>query len=138
MISVGRFVQRFIPRTFDATKNIFLGQTSLGCNFAPASSISRALVNSIQKSWYSSLFARCHEPRSLLSLPPPVSSMQVAGFKVKYALKRRCKDCYFVVRQERRYVMCPTHPRHKQMAPIKKPRYTWILTHASYSKVRPW
>ncbi|XP_017462541.1 PREDICTED: 39S ribosomal protein L36, mitochondrial [Rhagoletis zephyria] len=63
---------------------------------------------------------------------------QVAGFKVKGRLRRRCKDCYFVVRQQRAYVICPTHPRHKQMAMKKREKNTWILTHATQSKVRPY
>uniref|UniRef100_A0A1L8E122 Ribosomal protein n=1 Tax=Nyssomyia neivai TaxID=330878 RepID=A0A1L8E122_9DIPT len=62
----------------------------------------------------------------------------VCGFKVKGKLKRRCKDCYFVWRQQRLYVICKTHPRHKQMAMKKKEHNTWILTNASQSKVREW
>lgn len=62
----------------------------------------------------------------------------VNGFKVKGRLKRRCKDCYFVVRQERTYVICKTHPRHKQMSQMKKPKNLWILTDATQSKVRQW
>lgn len=70
----------------------------------------------------------------------PVTSIvsQIAGFKVKGHLKKRCKDCYFVVRQERLYVICPTHPRHKQMSMQKKDYNQWILTHATQSKVRPY
>lgn len=70
----------------------------------------------------------------------PVTSIvtQIAGMKVKGRLKRRCKDCYFVSRQERLYVICPTHPRHKQMSMKKKDCNTWILTHATQSKVRPY
>ncbi|XP_067626695.1 uncharacterized protein mRpL36 [Eurosta solidaginis] len=63
---------------------------------------------------------------------------QVSGFKVKGRLKRRCKDCYFVMRQQRLYVICPTHRRHKQMAMKKREKNTWILTHATQSKVRPY
>ncbi|CAD7011793.1 unnamed protein product [Ceratitis capitata] len=76
----------------------------------------------------------------LQRLLTPFSSLltQVAGFKVKGRLKRRCKDCYFVVREERLYVICPTHPRHKQMAMKKRPKNTWILTHATQSKIRPY
>lgn len=62
----------------------------------------------------------------------------VCHFKVKGRLKRRCKSCYFVVRDERLYVICPKFPRHKQMAMKPKPHNTWILTHASQSPVRPW
>jgi large subunit ribosomal protein L36 len=62
---------------------------------------------------------------------------QTCGFKVKGRLRRRCKDCYFVMKDERLLVLCKTHPRHKQMAMQKKPKNTWILTHATQSKVRP-
>lgn len=63
---------------------------------------------------------------------------QTAGFKLKRVLKRRCKDCYFVVRENRLHVICQTHPRHKQMAITKPTKSTWILTHATQSPVRPW
>ncbi|XP_023831112.1 39S ribosomal protein L36, mitochondrial-like [Salvelinus namaycush] len=36
------------------------------------------------------------------------------GMKTKSALKRRCKDCFFVVRRGRLFVFCKAHPRHKQ------------------------
>lgn len=62
----------------------------------------------------------------------------VCNFKVKGRLRRRCKYCYFVLRQERLYVICPKFPRHKQMAMTPKPHNTWILTHASQSPIRPW
>ena len=38
----------------------------------------------------------------------------VSGMKTKTALKRRCKDCFFVWRRGRLFVYCKTHPRHKQ------------------------
>jgi large subunit ribosomal protein L36 len=34
--------------------------------------------------------------------------------RVRSAIKRLCKDCRVVVRKRRRYVVCKTHPRHKQ------------------------
>ncbi|XP_061391558.1 large ribosomal subunit protein bL36m [Musca vetustissima] len=83
-------------------------------------------------------------PTSLIAgiqrLLNPVTTVlnQVAGFKVKGRLKRRCKDCYFVIRQQRHYVICPTHPRHKQMSMKKRDYKSWILTHATQSKVRPY
>ncbi|XP_023174227.1 39S ribosomal protein L36, mitochondrial [Drosophila hydei] len=75
---------------------------------------------------------------NLVSLLAPFNALvqQVAGFKVKGRLKRRCKDCYVVVRQERGYVICPTHPRHKQMSMKKRDYKSWILTHATQSKDR--
>lgn len=60
------------------------------------------------------------------------------GFKVKRKLKRRCKDCYFVVRRGRVFVICETHPRHKQMSMKAPAEVNWIVTHASQSPVRPW
>lgn len=60
------------------------------------------------------------------------------GFKLKRVLKRRCKDCYFVVRENRLHVICKTHPRHKQMAIVKPEKSNWILTHATQSPVRPY
>ena len=81
---------------------------------------------------------RCDQPKPKFLFPNSCVISQVCGFKVKLKLKRRCKDCYFVVREQRKYVICPTHPRHKQMSMVKKPEYTWILTHACQSKIRPW
>lgn len=75
---------------------------------------------------------------SKLLLPISHNIIPSCGFKVKGRLKRRCKDCYFVVRQQRLYVICKTHPRHKQMSMIPKEKNTWTLTHATMGKVRPW
>ncbi|ERL87874.1 hypothetical protein D910_05262 [Dendroctonus ponderosae] len=72
-------------------------------------------------------------------LAPNTPSLTIScGMKVVGLLRKRCKDCYFVCRQERLYVMCKTHGRHKQMSMVKKPKNTWILTHATQSKHRPW
>lgn len=60
------------------------------------------------------------------------------GMKQVGNCKRRCKDCYFVVRQERLFVMCKTHSRHKQMSMKKRQRNTWILTDATQSPQRAW
>lgn len=79
-------------------------------------------------------------PRTLLSSSPRISSIQapsfdssahcgpsllgrcqhlpslqpVAGMKTKSALKKRCKDCFFVIRRGHLFVFCKTNPRHKQ------------------------
>ncbi|EAT38520.1 AAEL009613-PA [Aedes aegypti] len=73
-------------------------------------------------------------------LVPTVSPMlnPACGFKVKGHLKRRCKDCFFVVRHQRLYVICKTHPRHKQMSMKKRERNTWILTDATQGPARAW
>lgn len=75
---------------------------------------------------------------SNLLTPLMPSIVPSCGFKVKGRLKRRCKDCYFVMRNQRLYVICETHPRHKQMSMIPKEKNTWILTHATQGKVRAW
>uniref|UniRef100_A0A182QXP1 Ribosomal protein n=1 Tax=Anopheles farauti TaxID=69004 RepID=A0A182QXP1_9DIPT len=75
-----------------------------------------------------------HQNSGLLQTPTVPLLSLVSGFKVKGRLKRRCKDCYFVMRQERLYVICKTHPRHKQMSMKKHDRNTWILTDATQSK----
>uniref|UniRef100_A0A3Q0S3Z8 Ribosomal protein n=1 Tax=Amphilophus citrinellus TaxID=61819 RepID=A0A3Q0S3Z8_AMPCI len=52
---------------------------------------------------------------SLLGQCQHVSCIQPsAGMKTKSALKRRCKDCFFVIRRGRLFVFCKTNPRHKQ------------------------
>ena len=78
----------------------------------------------------------CRERNFLYPVTPLLNLFN--GFKVKLKLKRRCKDCYFVVRDQRGYVLCPTHPRHKQMSMVKRFKNVRILTHATQSKIRPW
>lgn len=83
----------------------------------------------------SGVIAGSHQ--SLLPATSPL--LQLAnGFKIKGRLKRRCKDCYFVVRQERTYVMCKSHGRHKQMSMKQSEKNSWILTDATQSKFRAW
>lgn len=71
-------------------------------------------------------------------IPSVPNLVQSCGFKVMRRVRRRCKDCYFVRREERMYVICKTHPRHKQMSVVPDVKNTWILSHATQSKVRPW
>lgn len=68
----------------------------------------------------------------------PVSFLQVCGFKCVARVKRRCKDCFMVKRFNRWHNLCKTHPRHKQMQRPPKEKNTWILTHATQGKIRPW
>lgn len=78
------------------------------------------------------------EMAKLILVPNNTNILSMCGFKVKGFLKRRCKDCYFIMRQNRLHVLCKTHPRHKQMQVQKKEKNTLILSHATQSKVRPW
>jgi large subunit ribosomal protein L36 len=75
---------------------------------------------------------------SLALLTPKVPILSSCGFKMKRVLKRRCKDCYFVVRRGRMYVICETHPRHKQKAMKAPAEANWILSHACQGRIRPW
>lgn len=75
---------------------------------------------------------------TLLPAPTLPQLTQTCGMKQKGILRRRCKACYFVRREGRLYNMCPAHPRHKQQQMMKSPKNSWILTHATQSKVRPW
>ncbi|KAJ8943890.1 hypothetical protein NQ318_019497 [Aromia moschata] len=68
-------------------------------------------------------------------IPVTQNIIPSCGFKVVGKVKKRCKDCYFVRREERLYIICKTHPRHKQMSMVKDPKNTWILTHATQSKI---
>ena len=77
-------------------------------------------------------------PKTGLLVPKVPIFVPSCGFKVVGKLKKRCKDCYFVVRDERKYVICQTKPRHKQMAMKKREEKSWILTYASQGPTRPW
>ncbi|CAG9865162.1 unnamed protein product [Phyllotreta striolata] len=91
------------------------------------------------------LTANFHNFNSLTSLTRPTllqpitpSIVPACGFKIAGIVKRRCKSCVMVRTEERWLVLCKAKPRHKQMSMIKDPRNTWILSHATQSKVRPW
>ncbi|EZA58255.1 39S ribosomal protein L36, mitochondrial, partial [Ooceraea biroi] len=76
-----------------------------------------------------------HSTFNLLQPILPIYN-SICGLKFKTQLQLRCKDCFLVARKERWFVMCKTHPRHKQ-AQIKKKEYkTWILTSASQNTHR--
>ncbi|CAG9793868.1 unnamed protein product [Diatraea saccharalis] len=81
-------------------------------------------------------FKNATESRLLTPITPMINL--ICNMKVKGRVRRRCKACYFVVRDQRYYIMCPKFPRHKQMAMRQKPHNRYILTSASQSPVRPW
>uniref|UniRef100_A0A8C4R5Q6 Ribosomal protein n=1 Tax=Eptatretus burgeri TaxID=7764 RepID=A0A8C4R5Q6_EPTBU len=53
-------------------------------------------------------------PQSIMLSPPFLGSQPRAFYKDRVVLHRRCKDCKFVRRKGRQYIICKTHPRHKQ------------------------
>lgn len=53
-------------------------------------------------------------------------------------MRLRCKDCYYVRKEGRLYVMCNSFPRHKQTHLVKREKFTWIFSHACQSQLRPY
>lgn len=77
----------------------------------------RALLSSVKRS--SIQTCSCSPTRecgpSLLGQCQHIPCAQPsAGMKTKTSLKKRCKDCFFVVRRGHLFVYCKTNPRHKQ------------------------
>lgn len=75
--------------------------------------------------------------RPLLAVQPALY-VPSCGFKVVGKVKRRCKECYMIVRHERLYNLCKAKPRHKQMSMKAKEDKSWILTHATQGPKRAW
>jgi len=47
-------------------------------------------------------------------------------------LERRCRHCYFVIKEEQKYVMCTANPRHYAAQKMVAVKYgNMILTHAT-------
>lgn len=61
-----------------------------------------------------------------------------AGMKLVNNPKRRCKHCYIVFEEEKKFVFCDKFPRHKQAQ--KRPgwnmRVSRILTHATQGGIK--
>ncbi|XP_037076749.1 39S ribosomal protein L36, mitochondrial-like [Pollicipes pollicipes] len=75
--------------------------------------------------------------RRLLAAATP-QVLPSCGMKMRYNLRRRCKHCYLVARHNRWYIMCPVHPRHKQMSLVPHPKTQWILSDVMQTPRRPW
>lgn len=123
--SVHQAIDSIVPKflTSGIVQNMLVRRIHYICdgqklNYLPNSSISHSTSSFLQP---------------ILSIYNPV-----CGLKTKGRLQLRCKDCYFVRRQERLYVMCKTHPRHKQVKMKKRDYKTWILTWASQGQIRGW
>ncbi|KAH9407370.1 54S ribosomal protein L36, mitochondrial [Tyrophagus putrescentiae] len=66
----------------------------------------------------------------LPSLSPAAYQLtQVRTFRDKDVLKLRCNACYFKKEDDRWWVLCSKHPRHKQRAKVEDHRLKWIVTH---------
>jgi len=51
--------------------------------------------------------------------------------KVKTSLRKRCENCYVVVREGRLFVYCRKNPRHKQTQPRPKEK---VVKRSKYLK----
>ena len=74
------------------------------------------------------------------SLLAPTVSLVIptCGFKVVGKVKKRCKGCFMVYRQQRLYNLCKLKPRHKQMSMKAEEDKSWILSGVSQGPKRPW
>merc|ERR1712243_106786 len=72
-------------------------------------------------------------PSSMLQLtPPPVMIVPSAGIKHMGKLVKRCKHCYFVVKDEQKYVMCTAKPRHYAAQKLVATKFgNMVMTHAT-------
>jgi len=76
-------------------------------------------------------FVSSNSTQSFLK-PSSVVTTQTAGIKHVGELTKRCRHCYFAVKDEQRFVMCTAKPRHYQAQ--KQPFKKWglfIMTHAT-------
>ncbi|XP_025412358.1 54S ribosomal protein c83.06c, mitochondrial [Sipha flava] len=97
----------------------------------------------------SNLFQKAIRPKNIknasqvLSIihSPTVSGSSLVlsrGFKVFGLVRKRCKDCYIVARDQRLYNLCKTHQKHKQMSIRHPDKAYYILTGVQQKKKREW
>ena len=67
----------------------------------------------------------------LTPMATPLTVQQVRTVKDKHVLKLRCSSCHFRKIDERWWVLCDAHPRHKQRERIDDKRSRWIITHVT-------
>uniref|UniRef100_A0A131XF42 Large ribosomal subunit protein bL36m n=1 Tax=Hyalomma excavatum TaxID=257692 RepID=A0A131XF42_9ACAR len=84
---------------------------------------------------FSILAARTGHLKKVLT-PPLIAEtplqVVVRTFKDMDVLTKRCKDCYFKKGDDRWYVLCKTHGRHKQRQRLPDERHFWIITHKTH------
>merc|ERR1712059_187229 len=92
----------------------------------------RHMTTCIRQTTTRSLFSPFNNPSPLLSVSPSVLVTQTAGIKHVGIPKLRCRHCYFVVKDEVKYVMCTSKPRHYQAQKNIALKYgNMIMTHAT-------
>ena len=62
----------------------------------------------------------------------PVHHLPSAGIKHVAHPRKRCRHCYFQVKDEQRYVMCTANPRHYTAERQKNKKWgNYVFTHAT-------
>nr|ALS05207.1 mitochondrial putative 39S ribosomal protein L36 [Tortanus dextrilobatus] len=80
------------------------------------------------------LGARAEKPLLKISVP---SIQPSAGLKHVGVPKLRCKHCYFVIQDERKYVLCTAKPRHLQTQKLVASKQgNMILSHATQGSAK--
>ena len=68
----------------------------------------------------------------LLSPPSSPVFLQTAGIKHKAHVNKRCRHCYFQVKDEQLYVMCTANPKHYNAVRQKNKKWgNYVMTHAT-------
>jgi len=72
----------------------------------------------------------------LLTVPSVIANPLIPsrGFKVFGKVRKRCKDCYFVTRDQRLYNLCRTYQKHKQMSIRHTDKTYYVLTGVQQKK----
>ena len=71
-------------------------------------------------------------PCPLLAPPRPAVLLQSAGIKHKAHVNKRCRHCYFQVKDEQLYVMCTANPKHYNAVRQKNKKWgNYVFTHAT-------
>ena len=98
--------------------------------------LSRSLVSLINQNVNKKLISKPTAIASSTILSSVTSSnnlinnqQQIRCFKDKGVLKLRCSSCYFKKLDDRWWVLCGKHPRHKQREKVIDHRDKWIVTH---------
>lgn len=92
----------------------------------------------------SNLFQKTFQPAMINNAPQILSTVighsliPSRGFKVFGKVRKRCKDCYFVTRDQRMYNLCKTYQKHKQMSIRGSDKFYYILTGVQQKKKREW
>lgn len=64
----------------------------------------------------------------LFSRQPSAIIIPNRGMKHKGVLQLRCPDCYFKNIDQRWYVFCDKHPRHKQVERVERAKFNYIVS----------